>query len=676
MNFVFPTFLFALGLVAIPIIIHLFNFRRYKTVYFTNVKFLKEVKEETAVRSKVKHLLVLLSRILAIIFLVLAFAQPFIPISDAEVTKQGNRAISIYLDNSFSMNTESDEPLLNKAKRKAQEIVKAYSETDRFQLLTNEFDGRQQRFVSQEEFLSMLEEVKTTAKSRTLNQVHAQQKRIFGDENIKNKLTYWISDFQKNMVDFTSDTALSLFIIPLQPSKKDNIYIDSAWLEKPLVYLDEPNLLFVKIVNGGEHDIEESRLTLSINNQVKALADYSVIAGSYTIDTLNFSVRDVGWKELEVAINDYPITFDDKYYLTFRITDQVNVLAINDQTKSPYLQALYANAEKFVFQNQNVNRLDYSGLTNFSLIVLNDLIAIPSGLGFELKQYLQSGGVLLIFPNPKADIGSYNRFFSSVNASNIIGLDNTKMDVTFLNKEHELFTNVFEKIPDNISLPSTSLNYRFTKSVKSTEQILLGFRDGSSFVSRFDFALGKIYNCSSPLDVNYTDYPVHALFVPMLYRMALSGGSSRKSSYVLGSNEIIEIENKLSNNDMVYKVKGADIEFIPEQKAVGPKVLVNMGEQLHGDGIYNIYSADEKSGELVALNFNRIESVLEYYTTTELKDHFSESNIRVIDVMRGDITEFVKELDKGIILWKLCIIFALIFFAAEVLLLRFLPRKV
>jgi len=77
MSFVYPWFLWALLAIAIPIIIHLFHFRRFKTVYFTNVKFLKEVKEQTSARSKLKHLLVLCSRILAIAALVFAFAMPY-----------------------------------------------------------------------------------------------------------------------------------------------------------------------------------------------------------------------------------------------------------------------------------------------------------------------------------------------------------------------------------------------------------------------------------------------------------------------------------------------------------------------------------------------------------------------------------------------------------------------
>lgn len=159
MQFLFPAFLFALAALAIPVIIHLFHFRRFKKVYFTNVRFLKEVKEETSARSRLRNLLVLLMRLLAVAFLVFAFAQPFLPQEDAEV-QQGNKAVSLFIDNSFSMQALSqDVPLVEKAKQRAREVVKAYAPTDEFQILTNDFEGRHQRMVSQEDALALIDEV-------------------------------------------------------------------------------------------------------------------------------------------------------------------------------------------------------------------------------------------------------------------------------------------------------------------------------------------------------------------------------------------------------------------------------------------------------------------------------------------------------------------------------------
>jgi hypothetical protein len=133
MRFIYPEFLFALSALAIPIIIHLFNFRRFKKIYFTNVRFLREIKQDTQSKSRLKHLLILISRLLAVAFLVFAFAQPFIP-SGFQRTSGGNERISIYIDNSYSMDAVGKTGnLLEMAKKKAREISSAYKPSDQFQ---------------------------------------------------------------------------------------------------------------------------------------------------------------------------------------------------------------------------------------------------------------------------------------------------------------------------------------------------------------------------------------------------------------------------------------------------------------------------------------------------------------------------------------------------------------
>src|SRR3954463_7435883 len=130
MQFVYPSFLFALAAVAIPILIHLFNFRKYKKIYFTNVRFLKEIKQDTRSRSQLKHLLILLARILAIIFLVFAFAQPYIP-RNKNTLVSGTRDVSLFIDNSFSMDAVGQNgSLIEVAKKKAHDIALAYSPSD------------------------------------------------------------------------------------------------------------------------------------------------------------------------------------------------------------------------------------------------------------------------------------------------------------------------------------------------------------------------------------------------------------------------------------------------------------------------------------------------------------------------------------------------------------------
>ena len=166
MKFVHPEILWALSALAIPIIVHLFNFRRFKKVLFSNVAFLKEIKQETQSKSKLKHLLILFARLLALACIVLAFAQPYLP-GASQNQVAGDRAVSIFLDNSFSMQSENqDGPLLELAKNKAIEIASSYSPTDKFQLLTCDFEGRHQRLVSREEVIDLIQEVQISPSNK------------------------------------------------------------------------------------------------------------------------------------------------------------------------------------------------------------------------------------------------------------------------------------------------------------------------------------------------------------------------------------------------------------------------------------------------------------------------------------------------------------------------------
>src|SRR6201985_1403610 len=201
MHFLYPAFLFALTTLAIPIIIHLFNFRRYQKVYFSNVQFLKDVQEQQSHRRNLKERLILASRLLALTFLVLAFARPFIPGKNS-INAGKQQAVSIFVDNSYSMQTLNKEgTLLDEAKRRTKEIASAYNINDRFQLLTQDFEGKHQRLLSRDEFNDAVDAVKISPQSRSLQQIVSRQQSLLNTQQGSLRSAYVISDIQKNMTD-------------------------------------------------------------------------------------------------------------------------------------------------------------------------------------------------------------------------------------------------------------------------------------------------------------------------------------------------------------------------------------------------------------------------------------------------------------------------------------------
>jgi hypothetical protein len=196
MSFVYPNFLWAFFILLVPIIVHLFNFRRYKTVYFSRVQYLHEVVEDSKSGSKLKHLLVLISRLLLLSCLVLAFAQPFIPTKSGEMTEN---LTSIYIDNSYSMQADgSDGNLLNEAKNQAIDIVKSLEENERVNLITADLESKHQRFYTKAETLEMIKEIDFSAKSTPLTSVLRLQSDLLAKAGEKgNRRIFILSDFQK-----------------------------------------------------------------------------------------------------------------------------------------------------------------------------------------------------------------------------------------------------------------------------------------------------------------------------------------------------------------------------------------------------------------------------------------------------------------------------------------------
>ena len=672
MQFLFPVFLAALAAIAIPIIIHLFYFRRFKKVYFTNVRFLREVKEETSARSRLRNLLVLLMRCLAIALLVLAFAQPFIP-QDAEV-KTGKKAVGVFIDNSFSMSAASEDlPLLELAKRRAREIVGAYPADDRFQILTNDFEGRHQRLVSKEDALSLIDEVEVGPAVRDLSQVLARQRQALQSPDAEYSVSYLISDFQRNITDLQEyvDTTMEINLVPLQSVQEKNISIDSAWFESPVQMLNQTNRLMVRVFNHTDEEVDNIRLSIRYEGQEKPVGTLTIPPKAGVTDTVNLSIRNAGWHEAELKITDYPVQFDDTYLFAFDVAEEILVLSIDESTPNPYLQAAFEGIDYFRLIDELSRNLNYSAFSGYQMIVLNDLTTVSSGLAFELKQYLEEGGNLLIFPARNADLASYSSFLQTIGANELQAFEEEERQVGQINTEEFIFNDVFENRSANLKLPVSQGNFRLTRLGSRAEEPLLTYRDGTSYLGKYRLGQGHAYLCAAPLAAAYNNLVNSAeVFIPMLYKMALSSGRERRISYTIGVDEVIEANHAVLGSELVYRLKGPEGEFIPEQRAIGSKVTLGVHDQVREAGFYQLMLEGEEVKQEFAFNYDRQESDLDYYSEQELQQ-ITGGRMSVIEASaRADFGALIGERSKGIVLWRWCLVLALVFLGLEILLLR------
>ena len=177
---------------------------------------------------------------------------------------------------------------------------------------------------------------------------------------------------------------------------------------------------------------------------------------------------------------------------------------------------------------------------------------------------------------------------------------------------------------------------------------------------------------AAPLDGEFNDLVRNGeIFVPMVYKMALTGGNKRPLAYTLGKDAVLEADHQSGNSDLVYKLGSEEREFIPQQRVVGSKVFLSINEELNEAGFYNRFLNQAEVREQFAFNFNRQESDLSYYSPGELRERIG-ALANVIDVQNREVlTATIEERSQGIVLWRWCLILALVFLAIEILLLRF-----
>jgi len=677
MRFLFPGFLFAWLAIAIPILIHLFNFRRFKKVYFSNVRFLKKIELQTSSKQNLKNLLILAARLLFIIFLVLTFAKPYIPAREQPTAFQ-RQVVSVFIDNSYSMETVNKEgTLLDEAKRRAKEIALAYSKNDKFQVLTNNFEGRHQRLLSYEDFISAVEEIKISGMNRTLPQIIRRQQDVFSGEPNSKKTIYVISDFQKNLLGkelVSVDSSIALRFVRVTANPLANVSVDSVWFVSPIHKPGETEKLVVQLRNNSDKHAENIPIKLLINNQQKAIGSLSLEPRAIHSDTLSFNGIGVGWQQGEIQIIDYPVVFDDKFYFAFNVKQSLPLLAINERGINPYLQAIYRSDPFFILDNTPVGNIKYSALSSYSLIVLNEVSSISTGLSQQLFNYVKKGGNLIIFPSLGNNIEPLKSLLQTLGTDVPEQVVNQEAKVSYMNVQHPLFSGVFEHIPQKPDLPVTKKYMRYSNQSQTTKQAILEFQGHGNFFSQYKLGEGSVYLSAVPLNEDASNFVRHSIFVPIMYQAALLSLHDNRLFYTIGQDKLLEINKIALAPNQTLKLRKGSFEAIPDVQQTENNSRLFVADQIREQGNYQLLKGDSTIAR-VAFNDDRSESDLTYADDAGLRAKFPQRKVEVFSPGSSSLQNDIRAVNFGLQLWKICLIMALIFLAAEILLIRFYNKQ-
>lgn len=669
MQLLYPSFLFALFSLLIPVIIHLFNFRKYKQVVFSDIRFLRQIEETSKSRRRLRDWLILACRLFALFFLVLAFAQPFIPVADQNGIST-NKTAFIYIDNSFSMLQEGNNgPLIETAKEKARAIVEAMGNEGQCCIVTNKRGSL--RWTGKSESIQHIDEIAVVPFQKDLTQVQREVREAHLGKETSGKQVYIVSDFQSTAFKATRiipDSAFQWNYLLTQGEQAANLNIDSIWIKNPLVRSGKPVQLFFRIRNESDQPALDITVTLRINGMQKGLRKTDIGANGFAETSITFDALE-GWQQGELSIEDFPLVFDDHLYFVLHAAGASKVLCVNQNNRNEPVKRLLSEDPDFSYQEANQQAIDYGHINDFQLIILNELSSISTGFADEIRRYVEQGGQVLIIPpvSAKSD-ESVNALLRQLHSVAIGSLQTNELRVATMHKSDPFYKDVFLKIPTQVDLPLVKQCYTLQAVNGTTGRPLLQLNNQQPFVWVNALAKGKVFVSSVPFHASFSNFFEHALFVPTILKMALGSGKVIPLYHVLGDAKPVAVFLSGTESKLL-QLTGEGFSLTGERMQRNGQSFLNIPVQLDKPGVYQIASLNEPAQMKIAFNYNREESRMKMDRETDLVKH---AHVMFVTTDVQSIKGSIMAQQNGKELWRWMLMLTVLFLLIEMILLRWM----
>ncbi len=668
MTFANPGFLWALFAVAIPLIIHLLNLRAFRTVYFSNLRFIKQVEQHKRRRRKLKEYVILALRMLAIAALVLAFARPVKRSSTAQIPCKGE--IAIYVDNSFSMTARgvagSDIEL---AKKKAYEVVKAFPLDARFFVLTNDFFPEQFRSYSSINVRDVIAGIKVSDRPVKITSVVNKLKNLLSADTSCLHYVFLLSDFQKTSADLDSINFpgnWKVFFIPITPSQVANISVDSVMFFSPYHMVGHKDSLVALVRNYSSDPVKNLRVELWVNDSLRGFENINIPPVSIGTASFSFAPSSSGWNRSRISINDYDISFDNVLYFSFMVKERFRILLISPD-HSRAIQTLFSYP-LFDFSMVKPQNIPYSRINENDVVILDGLENYSSGLIATIVSFVRHGGTAVIVPSLKAYDG-VNNLLISLGLRPFTGRDTAFTRLWEINLHDDFYKGAVFSYEKNDLLPGIK-KHLVRRPDYARERELLTARSGDPLLTLASVGKGQTFIFTFPMDERITDFVDNPLFVVTFVNVGIRSSRASRLFYVIGRDNIIRLA---TNGSEYYRLRQGDFSVIPPMRYAGGNVILNLSGIPLRAGIYALQNDKDSLLRYLAFNYDRDESVMDFFSARQLKKIIQRrhwENVSVQANVLNDLTVAISKETQPQGLWKLFVILAILFLILEVLVNR------
>ena len=599
-----PWFLAGLAALAVPFYVHLL--RRHTTTPrpFSSLMFFERRTQSSIKHRRLRYLLLLSLRALLFLLLALAFANPFLQRTAANMG--GEKLVLLVIDNSFSMRAGTR---LADARREALSVLASRRPTDHAQVMAlgSGLQVLTQPSLDAGALRAAVDNLQPGDSRASYAELARAVRSLAGAVSTPIEL-HFFSDMQKSAMPASfSELALpanvSLVLHSVSKNADPNWTVESV--NAPGQVWDPKKTRVQAVVAGFGTPAATRTVSLVVNGKTGATRTVDVPANGRA--TVEFPSLDVpyGFTRCEVRIDSadaFPA--DDVSLFAVERSDPRRALFVSDaaDSRSPlYFKSALASTAETAFTLDTVSAGQASGmpLSKYAFVVLSDLISVPASFESDLLKYVQAGGSVWVAEGA-----------SAAHSARVPVFGGSVLESRYYSRTSDLFLNVGETDPSYPSVANTGrwsgVKFYFAVRVDSGDaRVVARLSDQTPLLVEKKIGEGRVLLFTSGLDNITNDFPLHPIFVPFVEQTALylSGTERRSGSRAVDS--YLELRNSKEQSVSVEVIDPDGHRPLSLKEATSAQTY-----QLTRAGFYELKLANGRH-DVIGVNPDRRESNLD-----------------------------------------------------------------
>ncbi len=543
MEFINSAALWGMGLVAVPFIIHLITRRRAVPKRFAAMRFVLLSHRNLKRKLRLKRILILLARVLAVAALALLIAHPTLPADERNV-KMGKapRSLAIIVDNSISMTAgKVGERPWDNAVTMAQSIAESMTAGQQAALLvTNPGPGEPSPSFSADP-----KTLRRQAKKMELSHVYmpitesvSQAISLMESAHHRLRQILLITDLQRapwGETTLAAPSGAELVVIDAgSKGRVDNAAVTDVILEPSTG--EARYDATVKAAGYARDSRPGVEVTVTVGDEVQTRGFLDLPAEGMASKRMSFSAEGEGILRARAQITPDALEVDDRYYFTARAGGRIKALMVDGDPRAERY-----GAESYYLMNalnpklEARSRIDPTLITppgleeaelgDYDLVITANVGSYSEKSQDKLKRYVTGGGALFISLGNNTGPGKFSSEYGELAPAGLYVLKEPVEPAHIQADElsHPAVSIFSTPQGADLSLAEFKKYYMLDLSEARGEKpdVVLRFQDGSPALVEKPLGRGRVAMWASTFDREWNDFCIYPAYLPLLQQMAL-----------------------------------------------------------------------------------------------------------------------------------------------------------